>query len=107
MELHPHNRNVQEDNHDHPPREGGNREDRSQEAPHRLVNEDETMEKWEGGMNRVESSENKIHREHYELFVHYDYLFQVDMEEDFVDTLIIEQIHDGGFKRRVVTNHDK
>ena len=29
------------------------------------------------------------------------------MEEDFVDTLNIEQISDGGFKRRVVTNHDK
>ena len=29
------------------------------------------------------------------------------MEEDSVDTLTKEQIHNGGFKRRVVTNHDK
>ena len=40
-------------------------------------------------MNRDGSSEDKTHRERDELFVHYDYLSEVDMEEDFVDSLII------------------
>ena len=43
-------------------------------------------------------------KERYELFVHYD-LSDVDMEEGFDDTLIIERIHCGGFKRRIITNH--
>ena len=81
-----------------------NREDHSQKAPHQLVNQDKTMEKWEEGTNQVDSLEDKTHRELCELFVHHDYLSEVDMEEGFV---IIEWIHDGGFKRRVVTNHDK
>ena len=58
MEIHPHNSNIREDNHNHPPREGGNREDHSQEAPHQLVNEDETMENWEEGTSQVGLSED-------------------------------------------------
>ena len=64
------------------------------------------MKQWEEGMNRVGSSEDKTLRECYELFVRYDYLSEVNMKEDFVDTLIIEQIRDEGFKRWVVTNHN-
>ena len=45
-------------------------------------------------------------RERYEIFVHYDFS-DVDIEEDSVNTLIIEQVRDGGFKRRVITNHEE
>ena len=38
-------------------------------------------------MNRVGSSEDKTHKELYEIFVHHDYLSEVDMKEDFIDTL--------------------
>ena len=43
MKHHPHDKNVREDNHDHPPREGRNREVYPQKASQQLVNKDGTM----------------------------------------------------------------
>ena len=71
-----------------------------------LVNEDETTKSWEEGLKQDGPSKEKKLRERYELFVHYD-LSDVDMKEDSVDTLIIEQIQDEGFIRRVITNHEE
>ena len=59
MEHHPHDKNVREDNHEHPPREGRNMEDHPQEASQQLVNEDRTIKNWEEGLNQDGSSEEK------------------------------------------------
>ena len=59
-----------------------------------------------GGTEPRRIIRGEILRERYELFVHYN-LSDVDMEEDFIDTFIREQIYDGGFKRRVMTNHEE
>ena len=82
MEHQPHVKNVQEDNHDHPQREGRNRGDHPQETSQQFLNEDRTIKNWDEGLNL------RIIREHYELFVHHD-LLDGDTEEDFEDLLIV------------------
>ena len=99
MEQHPRNKNLQEDNHDHPPREGREMEDRPQGILRQLLNEDRTVK------NRDEDIDPRIIRDRYELFIHEDFhtsFFDADPEEEFEDVLM--KIHDGGYKRRIITD---
>ena len=97
MEQYPRDKNVREDNHDHPSREGRKLENNLQETS--LLSEDGTVENWD------EDIDPRIIRDRYELFIHKDFhenFPAMDREEEFEDTLM--KIHDGGFKRRIITD---
>ena len=71
-------------------------EDNLQGTSQQLLNEDGTIKNWEGEIDP------RIIRERYEFFICED-LPNVDMKVDFEDTLM--RIHDGGLKRRIITDH--
>ena len=95
MEQHPRDKNVREDNHEHPSREGRKTEVHLQETSHQLLNEDGTITNWDEGIDP------RIIRDCYELFIHED-CPDVDLEEKFEDMLM--RIHGSGFKRRIITD---
>ena len=95
MEQHPRDENVLEDNHDHPPRVGGKMGNEQQGLSQRPLNEDGTLKNWD------EEIGLRVIRDRYELFIHedfYEQLSEVDLEEEFENTLMNMKIYDGGFK---------
>ena len=76
MEQHPRDKNVREDNHDHPPREGRKTEDHLQETSQQLLNEEGIIKNWDKGIDP------RIIKNRYELFIHED-CPDVDLDEKF------------------------
>ena len=66
-EKHPRDKNSQEDDHDHPPREGGKTENSLQGLSQQPLNEDGTVKNWD------EDIDPRVIRDRYELFIHEDF----------------------------------
>ena len=99
MKQHPRDKNVREDNHDHPPREGGKMENSLQGISQQLLNEDGTVKNWDKDINP------RVIRDCHELFIREDFYqknSEQDLEEEFENTRM--KIYDGGFKRRIITD---
>ena len=70
-------------------------EDNLQGTSQKLLNEDGTIKNWD------EDIDPRNIRDRYKLFIHEDFP-GVGLEEEFEDMLM--RIHDGGFKRRIITD---
>ena len=95
-------RNVREDDHDHPPREGTNIKKPTEGTFRQMMHkngrppDDTITENWNEGVDQSE----------YEKFIHHDYLSDVDTDIDFNPMPFPEpSFQDGGYTRRVVTTY--
>ena len=100
MESNSHGENVQEDDHDHPPREGKKRKNHPGTTSRQLLNKDGSIT-W-----LDEELDPRITRERYELFVHEDHFKpprRAGGKEDHGRTFpYLIPIMDGGYGRKVV-----
>ena len=67
MKQHPRDKNVREDNHDHPSREDGKMENSLQRLSQQPLNEGGTVK------NGDEDIDPRVIRDRYELFIHEDF----------------------------------